>query len=141
MNSKSNIKKNFQWVLFMCIVLLLLPIEAFVQSFQIKCAFKSLTRQISSGLLMAVPKRIKKPTSVSTGDVEDVITSFEWLDQNFSAVENPRDTDKLNFPEASQSSLDEKAIRKTPFGKILFGVIDVMFPVFKEPNWFDVYGR
>ena len=124
----------------MCILLASPQIEAFIPSFQLKSTSKSLTKQVASCLSMAVTKRSKRPSSVSTGDVEDVITSYEWLDQNYSAVENPRDNDKLNFPEVSQSSIDEKALRKTPFGKILFGVIDVLFPVFKEPNWFDVYG-
>ena len=133
----NNIYKCTAFLGISCMWILLASqkIEAFIPSFQLKS-----TSKVASCLSMAVTKRSKRPSSVSTGDVEDVITSYEWLDQNYSAVENPRDNDKLNFPEASQSSIDEKALRKTPFGKILFGVIDVLFPVFKEPNWFDVYG-
>ena len=37
------------------------------------------------------------------------------------------------------SGIDEKALRATPIGKLLFGILDKVFPVFKEPNWFDVY--
>jgi len=70
--------------------------------------------------------------------VEDVITSFPIESLNFSAVEN-KNSDKLVFPDLEESGLDEKALRNSPIGKILFGVIDVLFPVFKEPNWFDVY--
>lgn len=39
------------------------------------------------------------------------------------------------------SGIDEKALRESIFGKVLFGVLDVLFPVFKEPNWFDIYDR
>ena len=45
----------------------------------------------------------------------------------------------LTFPELGQAGIDEKALRATPLGKILFSVLDSLFPVFKEPNWFDVY--
>lgn len=38
-----------------------------------------------------------------------------------------------------QTGIDEKALRATPIGKLLFGILDKVFPVFKEPNWFDVY--
>jgi hypothetical protein len=31
--------------------------------------------------------------------------------------------------------IDEKALRATPIGKILFTILDTVFPVFKEPNW------
>lgn len=30
-------------------------------------------------------------------------------------------------------------MRATPIGKLLFGILDKVFPVFREPNWFDVY--
>ena len=43
------------------------------------------------------------------------------------------------FPELEQTGIDEKKLRESPFGKILFGVLDILFPVFSEPNWFDVY--
>ena len=48
-------------------------------------------------------------------------------------------SDQVMFPELEQSGFDEKAIRASPLGGILFGILDVLFPVFKEPNWFDVY--
>lgn len=83
------------------------------------------------------PKRVKKAGSFSL--IEDVITSKKWIDQNFTALER-KDNDKLTFPELSQAGIDEKALRESVIGKIIFGVIDVIFPVFKEPNWFDIYG-
>ena len=52
---------------------------------------------------------------------------------------NKTNTDQLLFPELEQSGIDEKALRASPIGGVLFGVLDVLFPVFKEPNWFDVY--
>jgi len=48
-------------------------------------------------------------------------------------------SDQVMFPELEQSGIDEKALRASPLGGILFGILDVLFPVFKEPNWFDVY--
>jgi hypothetical protein len=52
----------------------------------------------------------------------------------------PNSTDRINFPDyQSAGGIDEKALRQSPFGKVLFGIIDKLFPVFGEPNWFDVY--
>ena len=48
-------------------------------------------------------------------------------------------SDRLLFPEIEQAGIDEKALRQSIFGKILFPVLETLFPVFKEPNWFDVY--
>ena len=41
----------------------------------------------------------------------------------------------------THTGIDEIALRKSPFGKILFGILDTLFPIFKEPNWFDEYDR
>ena len=49
------------------------------------------------------------------------------------------ETDQLMFPELEQTGIDEKALRASPLGGVLFGILEVLFPVFKEPNWFDVY--
>ena len=43
--------------------------------------------------------------------------------------------DRPIFPEMEQAGIDEKALRASPFGKVLFTVLDALFPVFKEPNW------
>lgn len=58
--------------------------------------------------------------------------------QRFPA-RNESTTGNVLFPELAQAGIDEKALRNSPFGKVLFGVLDTLFPVFKEPNWFDVY--
>jgi hypothetical protein len=73
--------------------------------------------------------------------IEDIVienaspNTFRNASQSF----NTNDSDKVLFPEMEQAGIDEKALRKSPFGKVLFGALDVFFPVFKEPNWFDVY--
>jgi hypothetical protein len=43
------------------------------------------------------------------------------------------------FPELEQTGIDEKKLRESPIGKVFFGVLDLLFPVFSEPNWFDIY--
>ena len=87
-----------------------------------------------------IKNRKRAITTTSNGEVEDIITSYKFLNQSYSAIETPP-SDKLTFPETSQSALDEKALRNSPLGKIIFSVIDVLFPVFREPNWFDIYGK
>ena len=87
-----------------------------------------------------IKNRKRTITTTSNGEVEDIITSYKFLNQNYSAIETPA-SDKLTFPETSQSALDEKALRNSPLGKVIFSVIDVLFPVFREPNWFDIYGK
>ena len=67
-----------------------------------------------------------------------------YLDQgNFSALYTRNNSMTLNkdsqstplFPEMERAGFDEKALRSSPFGKILFGILEAVFPVFKEPNW------
>ena len=43
------------------------------------------------------------------------------------------------FPEMEQLGIDEKKIRESPFGRVFFPIIEKLFPVFREPNWFDAY--
>lgn len=43
------------------------------------------------------------------------------------------------FPELEQAGIDEKALRSSLIGKVLFKVLDSLFPVFREPNWYDMY--
>jgi hypothetical protein len=50
----------------------------------------------------------------------------------------PKGKDSSNtvlFPEIEQAGIDEKALRNSIFGKVLFGALEALFPVFKEPNW------
>ena len=76
----------------------------------------------------------KPPTAV-----EDLVTNLPASPRAKGAAKPPSDEDKLLFPELGQAGIDEKALRASPLGKILFSVLDRLFPVFKEPNWFDVY--
>lgn len=91
-------------------------------------------------------------SSSSAGDVEDVVSSsFSSLYGNefkksvrpasqsaksssgSSKGEGSEDDDgnKVMFPELEQTGIDEKALRSSPIGKVLFGVLDLLFPVFK----------
>ena len=58
----------------------------------------------------------KRSSTGSSGDVEDVISTYQWLNTNLTAVEKVKTSDKLEFPEVTQSAVDEKALRNTPFG-------------------------
>ena len=86
-------------------------------------------------------KRLKRrnvPKRKRTGSVEDLIEQTAASRRgNISVPLGREDTTDLIFPEFEQIGIDEKKIRASPFGKILFGVLDKLFPVFKEPNWFD----
>lgn len=48
-------------------------------------------------------------------------------------------SNKIHFPDIELQSAEEKALRNSNFGKFFFKFVDVLFPVFKEPNWFDLY--
>ena len=76
-------------------------------------------------------------------EVENLILGLPSPIRNMTIVpEEDRgdDQDKSYFPEIGQAGIDEKALRASPFGKVLFSVLEELFPVFKEPNWFDCWG-
>lgn len=84
----------------------------------------------------------KRSRQISSGDVEDVLTEMAPLDglrPNISVPLGQDSTDEVLFPEMEAIGIDEKKIRASPFGKLVFGLLDTVFPVFKEPNWFDIY--
>lgn len=83
----------------------------------------------------------KRKPQQERNDVEELITGFPSPIRNLTLPVEDGDKDTLTFPELEASGIDEKALRKTPFGKLLFSVLDNVFPIFKEPNWFDVYGK
>lgn len=58
---------------------------------------------------------------------------------NYTVIGPVSESDKVTFPELERSGINEKALRSSPFGKVLFTILDALYPVFKEPNWFDVY--
>lgn len=84
-----------------------------------------------------------KKFNYDTTDIENIInnnkkqSNFQTL--NLTIIGNPTNSSKVQFPELEQSGIDEKALRQSPFGKVLFWFLDRLFPVFSEPNWFDVY--
>ena len=92
--------------------------------------------------LLYAKKRTGRKSPRSTGDIEELISSESFTFNNFSRVPirtEGEDEGTVLFPELEQTGIDEKKLRESPFGKVLFGVLDTLFPVFKEPNWFDVY--
>jgi len=92
--------------------------------------------------LRARPKHLSKSSS---GEVEDLISAIVASEKstdistNVSVPFGQEDTDTILFPEMEQMGIDERKIRASPFGKVVFGLLDTLFPVFKEPNWFDIY--
>jgi hypothetical protein len=65
----------------------------------------------------------KRMRPKSSGNVEDIITKLPPLNQTLSS---PKNSDaKIVFPDIEQNELfDEKALRKSPVGKVIFSVLD-----------------
>lgn len=78
----------------------------------------------------AAKARVKIPSAV-----EEVVASLPIADLPKGAAKIVSEEDKLLFPELMAAGIDEKALRASPLGKVLFAVLDKLFPVFKEPNW------
>lgn len=62
------------------------------------------------------------------GEVEELLENLsinqESLKSNISLSFGPNTgSDKVVFPELEQAGIDEKALRKSPFGKVLFGIL------------------
>jgi hypothetical protein len=98
----------------------------------------------SSALYMAK----KKKSKVAPSEVQDLMSIINERGPDTNVYGNfsrkpmraeGEDEGQVMFPELEQTGIDEKKLRESPFGKVLFGVLDVVFPVFKEPNWFDLY--
>ena len=79
-----------------------------------------------------------KVKSIVPTAVEDVVTNLPVPDPIKGAARVASEEDKLLFPELGVAGIDEKALRASPLGKVLFSVLDRLFPVFKEPNWYVV---
>lgn len=97
-------------------------------------------RSLSASSLFSRRKTFDEPKSIA--DLESIIADSggaNYLNYNVSLNANRSSSDMLVFPEMQDAGIDEKALRASPFGKILFGVLEAAFPVFKEPNWFDIY--
>ena len=111
--------------------------------------YKILVRKYSDSLKLYAEKKKKRPARTTTGEIEDLLNAIvddsfkkDGLGSNKNEIQVPigqNETNTVLFPDLEQVGIDEKKIRESPFGKVLFGVLDALFPVFKEPNWFDVY--
>lgn len=92
--------------------------------------------------LSAKSKVSRPPKWQSSGEVEEVIESLEKISYtrvNMSVNFGRNDTNQLLFPEIEQLGFDEQALRSSIIGKFLFPIIDSLFPILAEPNWYDVY--
>jgi len=125
---------------------LLLLFGVIILSVEVECLlpFKYSTKSFKFGCVPKIPSKFQQDAKPKSSDVEDVLAELSLRQEinrrNFSlSIGNMTGSDKVVFPELEQAGIDEKALRKSPFGKILFGILDVLFPVFKEPNWFDTY--
>ena len=74
--------------------------------------------------------KIKVPTAV-----EEVVVNLPIPEPIKGAAKVASEEDKLIFPELGVAGIDEKALRASPLGKLLFSVLDRLFPVFQEPTW------
>lgn len=95
-------------------------------------------------LLQENRNRIRLRQRLTVGATEDIINedNNSILYNNntiFTNAGRDDNNDQILFPEMAQAGIDEKTLRKSPIGKIIFAVLDNLFPIFKEPNWFDVY--
>ena len=59
--------------------------------------------------------------------------------RNLTSALSKDSSDKILFPEIQQAGLDEKALRNSLFGKIFFPVLEKIFPILAESNWYDIY--
>jgi len=98
----------------------------------------------STNLLQETRNMIRQRQRAAVGAIEDIINdnnnNNSSITTKFSNLgRDSDDGDKVLFPEMAQAGIDEKTLRRSPIGKIIFAVLDNLFPIFKEPNWFDVY--
>jgi len=60
--------------------------------------------------------------------MDDILRSIEEDShssaKNISRIGPAMNKSDIVFPELEQSGIDERALRKSPFGKVLFGVLD-----------------
>lgn len=64
---------------------------------------------------------------------------LDWQDARTAQALPNATISKVSSLGITTSNIDENAIRKSPFGKVFFGVLDKVLPVLKEPNWYDEY--
>ena len=101
------------------ISLILIFLCDFVQRFKCYLSFNQIIKY----------KHSLKDKKIS--EVEDFIlgSNFDNPVINYTAVESKSiNGTEVLFPELAQAGIDEKALRSSPFGKILFGILDLIFP-------------
>lgn len=78
---------------------------------------------------IGIPFFHKKITHLSksrVSDVEEIIQNIiEKKNTSYSTIGRVTGSDKVVFPELEQAGIDEKALRKSPFGKVLFGILGI----------------
>lgn len=87
-------------------------------------------------------RSLKAPTANKVKFADSILSSVLDDDigkQKLRPTKESFNSSKLIIPEVEGGGIDEKALRSSPFGKVLFGILDNVFPVLKEPNWYDVY--
>ena len=104
---------------------------------------KITNKKETTSLLEENRNRIRLRQRITVGATEDIINEDNCIVYNnntmFSNSGRDDNNDKVLFPEMAQAGIDEKTLRRSPIGKVIFSVLDNLFPIFKEPNWFDVY--
>ena len=79
---------------------------------------------------MKTSSYMKKPDDGWSGSMmmDDILRSIDEdshsLAKNISRIGPARNKSDIIFPELEQSGIDERALRKSPFGRVLFGVLD-----------------
>ena len=99
-------------------------------------------RSFQRGPYSVLHAKKKRRGPRSSGEIEEIMGKDSFAFGNYSRVPSRPEGEEEStvlFPELEQTGIDEKKLRESPFGKVLFGVLDILFPVFSEPNWFDVY--
>ena len=89
-------------------------------------AGKSFGSRTRVNTLLYAKKRTGRKSPRSTGDIEELISSESFTFNNFSRVpirSEGEDEGTVLFPELEQTGIDEKKLRESPFGKVLFGYL------------------
>lgn len=94
-------------------------------------------RNTRSNTILYARKPRFNPFQQDIQEYLDASNFTQWYPNNSSmTVQRGRDSNStVLFPEMERAGIDEKALRASPLGKILFPILEVLFPVFKEPNW------
>ena len=79
---------------------------------------------------MKTSSYMKKPDDGWSGSImmDDILRSIDEdshsFAKNINRIGPARNKSDIIFPELEQSGIDERALRKSPFGRVFFGVLD-----------------